>query len=74
MVAFPGPDMFSVMAFPVYRFVNEALMAPVKRKVMDPSAVLRILVYSLLTTVTTRTLNPQNDAGTVKGGPPGNAM
>src|SRR5215467_1569102 len=67
MVAFPGPFILSVMAFPVCRFVNETVMAPVKRNVLDPSAVLRILVYSLLTTVVTRTLNPQNDAGRVKG-------
>jgi hypothetical protein len=39
----------------------------VNRNVVDPSAVLRILVYSLLTTVVTRTLNPQNDAGRVNG-------
>src|SRR5262249_26549468 len=63
----PGPDMFSVMVFPVCKFVNEAPKAPAKRKVMDPSAVLRILVYSLLTPGVTRTSNPQNDADRVKG-------
>ena len=43
-------------------------MAPVKRNVMNPSAVLRILVYSLLAAPgVTRTLNPQNDADRVKG-------
>src|SRR5215470_16876943 len=67
MVAFPGPFIFSVMVFPVCRFANETVTAPVKRNVLDPSAVLRILVYSLLTTVVTRILNPQNDAGRVKG-------
>src|SRR5262249_6662284 len=50
------------------RFVYEAVTAPVKRKVMDPSAVLRTLVNSLLTGTATRSLNPQNDAGRVKGG------
>src|SRR5215472_6440489 len=59
--------MFSVMVFPVCKFVNEAPKAPAKRKVMDPSAVLRILVYSLLTPGVTRTSNPQNDADRVKG-------
>src|SRR5215468_2574011 len=39
-----------------------------ERKVMDPSAVLRTLVNSLLTGTATRSLNPQNDAGRVKGG------
>src|SRR5215470_1789834 len=56
------------MVFPVCRFVYEAVTAPVKRKVMDPSAVLRTLVNSLLTGTATRSLNPQNDAGRVKGG------
>src|SRR5215470_123097 len=68
MVAFPGPFSGTVMVFPVCRFVYEAVTAPVKRKVMDPSAVLRTLVNSLLTGTATRSLNPQNDAGRVKGG------
>src|SRR5262249_20298194 len=38
---------------------------------VDPSAVLRTLVYSLLTGKAIRSLNPQNDVGRVKGGPPG---
>src|SRR5262245_22034514 len=67
MVAGPGPFIVSVIVFPVCRLVNETVTAPVKRKVMDPSAVLRILVNSSLTTVVTRTLNPHNDAGKVKG-------
>src|SRR5215470_10218309 len=71
MVAFPGPFSGTVMVFPVCRFVYEAVTAPVKRNVVDPSAVLRTLVYSLLTGNVTRSLNPQNDAGRVKGGPPG---
>src|SRR5262249_37246475 len=61
----------TVMLFPVCRFVYEAVTAPVNRNVLDPSAVLRTLVYSLLTGKATRSLNPQNDAGRVKGGPPG---
>src|SRR5215831_7276357 len=64
---FPGPFSGTVMVFPVCRFLYETVTAPVKRKVMDPSAVLRILVYSLLTTVVTRSWNPQYDAGRVKG-------
>src|SRR5215469_5538410 len=68
---FPGPFSGTVMVFPVCRFVYETVTAPVKRNVVDPSAVLRTLVYSLLTGKATRTLNPQNDAGRVKGGPPG---
>jgi hypothetical protein len=43
MVAFPGPGVFSVMVFAVCRFVNEVSAAPVKRKVLAPSAVLRTL-------------------------------
>src|SRR5215471_8006404 len=68
MVAFPGPFSGTVMVFPVCRFVYETVTAPVKRKVMDPSAVLRTLVNSLLTGKLTRSLNPQTDAGRVKGG------
>src|SRR5215467_15642993 len=64
---FPGPFSGTVMVFPVCRFVYETVTAPVKRNSMDPSAVLRTLVYSLLTTVVSRSLNPQNDAGRVKG-------
>src|SRR5215467_45100 len=71
MVALPGPSWRTVMVFPVCRFVYEAVTAPVKRNVVDPSAVLRTLVYSLLTGNVTRSLNTQNDAGRVKGGPPG---
>ncbi len=48
------------------RGLDGTVTAPVKRKVVDPSAVLRILVYSLLTGKTTRSLNPQNSAGRVK--------
>jgi len=65
MVAFPGPFSGTVMVFPVRRFVYEAVTAPVKRNVVDPSACLRTLVYSLLTGKATRSLNPQNDAGRV---------
>src|SRR5690348_2511983 len=61
-------DAFSVMAFPVLRFVYECLNEPVKRKVMDPSAALRILMNSLSTGVVTRTLNPQSAAGRVIAG------
>src|SRR5215813_9293503 len=68
---FPGPFSGTVMAFPVCRFVYETVTAPVKRNVMDPSAVLRTLVNSLLTGKVTRSLNPQTDAGRVKGGPEG---
>src|SRR5215471_18614940 len=68
---FPGPFSGTVMVFPVCRFVYETVTAPVKRKVVDPSAVLRTLVNSLLTGKATRSLNPQNDAGRVKGGPEG---
>ena len=65
MVAFPGPFSGTAMVFPVCRFVYETVTAPVKRNVVDPSAVLRTLVYSLLTGKATRTLNPQNEAGKV---------
>src|SRR5215469_3718918 len=46
---FPGPFSGTVMVFPVCRFVYEAVTAPVKRNVMDPSAALRALVNSMLT-------------------------
>src|SRR5215467_14819547 len=71
MVAFPGPFWGTVMAFPVCRFVYEAVTAPVNRNVVDPSAWWRTLVYSWLTGNATRSLNPQYNAGRVKGGPPG---
>src|SRR5215467_297180 len=64
-VNFEGPDKFSVMAFPVLRFVNEALAEPVKRRVMDPSETLRTLPNFLLTTGTVRILNPHKNAGSV---------
>src|SRR5262249_18117376 len=66
-VTFPGPDKFSVMVLPVLTFVNEAELNPVTRKVIEPSEALRTLTNSLFTTGATRTLNPQNDAGKVKG-------
>src|SRR5260370_33309410 len=65
---FPGPFSGTVMVFPVCRFVYETVTAPVKRNVMDPSAVLRTWVNSLLTGKATRSLNPQNDAGRGKSG------
>ena len=48
-MAFPGPFSGTVMVFPVCRFVYETVAAPVKRNVLDPSALWRILVYSWLT-------------------------
>src|SRR6516225_5629026 len=67
-VNFEDADAFSVMVFPVLRFVYECLNEPVKIKVMDPSAAFRTLMNSLSTGVVTRTLNPQNDAGKVVAG------
>jgi hypothetical protein len=43
-----GPDTFSAMAFPVLRFVNVTLRAPVTRAIWDPSEPLSSLMYSLL--------------------------
>src|SRR5215469_9904989 len=55
VVILADADAFSVTAFPVLRFVYDCLNLPVNSSVMDPSAVLRILI-------------PQNVAGTVKAG------
>src|SRR5215469_10199460 len=66
-VTFAGPDRFSVMAVPVRRLVNVAVSAPVVSVVIDPSAVLRILLYSWWTGKVTPTLNPQYRASKVKG-------
>jgi DNA-binding CsgD family transcriptional regulator len=68
VVNVPDADAFSVMAFPVLRFVYECLNEPVTRKIMDPSEALSTLMNSLLTGVVTRTLNPQNAAGRVIAG------
>src|SRR5215467_3986832 len=67
VVSFPGPDTFSVMAFPVLRFVYVDLREPVTRVITDPSEALSSLAYSLATAKVTRILNPQNDGGTVNG-------
>src|SRR5215472_9064605 len=67
VVTFPGPDRFSVMAFPARRLVNVAVSAPVVRVVIDPSAALKILAYSWWTGRVTPTLNPQYRASRVKG-------
>src|SRR5579859_1506602 len=67
VVAFAGPEMLSMMVFPVCRLVNEAVAAPVIRVVMDPSGALRILLNSLSTTGVTLTSNPQNSDGKMKG-------
>src|SRR5262249_46364647 len=64
-VTFEGPDKFTVMAFPVLRFVNEALEEPVKRMIMDPSEALRTLPNFLLATGAPRILNPHKNAGSV---------
>src|SRR5215831_769194 len=66
-VTLPGPDRFSVMAFPVRRLVNVAVSAPVVRVVIDPSAALRILVYSRWTGRVTPTRNPQYRVSRAKG-------
>src|SRR5690348_9483722 len=66
-VSFVGPVTFSLMVFPVLRFVYEIFKEPVSRKIMDPSEALRILTKSLSTTGVTCTTNPQNSAGSVKG-------
>src|SRR5215475_7095750 len=68
VVSFPDADAFSVIALPVLRFVYDWLNLPVTSSVMDPSAVLKTLMNSLLATGSTRTLNPQNRAGRVKVG------
>src|SRR5262249_47378003 len=66
-ITFAGPDTFSVMAFPVPGFVNVILREPVTRVVMDPSEALSTFSYSLAAGSVTRILNPQNNAGRVKG-------
>src|SRR5262249_1618818 len=64
-VTFEGPDKFTVMAFPVLRFVNEDLEEPVKRLILDPSEALRPLPNFLLATGARRTSNPHKTAGSV---------
>src|SRR5262249_42997958 len=61
--------MFAVMVFPVLRFVFVKVKLPVTRRVIDPSAALRTLKYSLSTGKVTPIWNPQKSAGTVKGCP-----
>ena len=51
------------------RLVFVTVSAPVMRKVMDPSAALRGLMYSLSTGKDTPIGNPQKSAGRVKGCP-----
>src|SRR5215469_5004211 len=68
VVILADADAFSVTALPVLRFVYDCLNLPVNSWVMDPSAVLRILMNCLLSAGLTRTLNPQNPAGRVKVG------
>src|SRR5690242_5853366 len=63
----PGPEMFSVIAFPVCRFVYEAVREPVMSVVTDPSELLRTLPYSRLTGKDTPIGNPQKSAGRVNG-------
>src|SRR5262249_28076541 len=65
--------MFAVMVFPVLRFVFVKVRLPVVRKVMDPSAALRILKYSLSTGKDTPIWNPQKSAGRMTG-PGGGAL
>src|SRR5262249_6002812 len=67
VVTFPGPLSFTVMALPVLRFLSEVFSEPVVRVVVDPSAALSVLVYSLRTGKATRTLNPQKDLFRVNG-------
>src|SRR5215470_456466 len=55
--------MFAVMVFPVLRFVFDKVKLPVMRRVMDPSAALRTLKYSLSTGKNTPIWNPQKSAG-----------
>ena len=45
VVNVPGPDVFSVMLFPVVRFVNEEVKEPVTSSIVEPSGVLRSLPY-----------------------------
>ena len=60
------------MVFPVCRFVYEAVTAPVKRNVVDPSAALRTLVNSLLTSGRHPDLEPAERRGQGEGpGGPG---
>src|SRR5262249_15049669 len=54
-------------ALPAPRFVNVILREPVTRVVMDPSEALSTFSYSLAAGSVTRILNPQNNAGRVKG-------
>src|SRR5215470_3274608 len=68
-VIFPGPEMFAVMDFPVLRFVFVKVKLPVTRRVIDPSATLRTLKYSLSTGKVTPIWNPHKSPGTVKGCP-----
>jgi hypothetical protein len=51
--------MFEVPLFPVLRFVAVTLSTPVVRKIIDPSAAFRILVYSLSTGQLSPIGNPQ---------------
>jgi hypothetical protein len=48
-VTFTGPDTFSVMDFPVCRFVYETLKKPVWRKVIEPSEAFSNLLNLWLT-------------------------
>jgi hypothetical protein len=66
-VNFASPDTFSVMVFPVCRFVYETLKKPVRRKIIDPSEAFSSFSNLLSAWGVTRTLNPQNGAGKVKG-------
>src|SRR5437588_3324947 len=67
VVNLDGPEMFTVIVFPVPWFVSEAVKAPVVRVITDPSEALSSLLYSLLTGRLTPMSNPQNVAGRVKG-------
>src|SRR6476659_4644302 len=56
-----GPDMFSVMVFPVSRFVDEAIKEPVTSVVMNPFEAVSILANSRSTGKVTWISNPQNN-------------
>jgi hypothetical protein len=67
VVTLSGLVAFSVMVLPVLRLVNETLNEPGNKLIMDPSAALRSLPYSLSAGNVSRILNPQYTGGKVMG-------
>ena len=58
VVTFEGPEMFSVTALPVLRFVYVLVKEPVVSAIVEPSAALSSFLYALSPGVVTRTPNP----------------